>query len=153
MSFQEIHPSPRICVIFRNMLVLTVRSCYPPAQSVCWNITPFRLSTTAYLIYSPIPSISGCCFLRPRSEDASWTYLETNKYLDESKIVKLWTELIAIIMILNAARLTQRECALRNSNTPGHSIPKLRLVYSLHKQTPPPLCKTPDSQVRQLNST
>jgi hypothetical protein len=41
-----------------------------PAQPPSWRTTPYRLSATAYSIYSHLPYISGGRLLRPQPEDA-----------------------------------------------------------------------------------
>ena len=42
---------------FVTRYVFTVRSCQHLAQPSCWGATPFRLSVTAYSVYSQLPSI------------------------------------------------------------------------------------------------
>jgi hypothetical protein len=50
-------------------LFFKVRSCWHHAQPPSWRTTPCRLSTTAYLIYSKLPCISGSRLLHPQPED------------------------------------------------------------------------------------
>jgi len=69
-SYQRISPVPRRFETFRNALFFTVRIRQPHTQSRSWRTTSCRLSTTAYSIYSPLPSISGVLLLHPQPEDA-----------------------------------------------------------------------------------
>jgi hypothetical protein len=57
-SFQRIHPIPRACVTFHNMLDLYGEELLAPVQRPVWRTIPSQLSATAYSIYSQLPSIS-----------------------------------------------------------------------------------------------
>jgi hypothetical protein len=56
-------PALRPHVTFYNKLIFTVRSCQPLTQSPSRRTTPYRLSATAYSIYSQLSSISRGCIL------------------------------------------------------------------------------------------
>jgi hypothetical protein len=63
MSFiQRIRPGPGLFVTFRNKLIFFRRVVSPTPKPPSWRTTPFRLSATAYSIYSQLPSIRiSCC--------------------------------------------------------------------------------------------
>ena len=58
--YQRISLGPNgTCIRFVTRKVFTMRSCQHLAQQPSWSTTPCRLSATAYLIYSQVPSILG----------------------------------------------------------------------------------------------
>ena len=56
-SCQRISSGPRQMYFFLTRLVFKVRSFWHLTQLPSWRTTPWRLSTTAYSIYSQLPSI------------------------------------------------------------------------------------------------
>jgi hypothetical protein len=69
-SFQRVSSCPKPHVTFRNMQVnYGGELVASPPQLPSWRITPCRLSTTAYTLYSKLPSISGGLLLHPQPED------------------------------------------------------------------------------------
>jgi hypothetical protein len=54
---------------FRNKLIFYGEQLLAHAQPPSWRTTPFRLSATAYSIYSQLPSISGGRLLHPQPKD------------------------------------------------------------------------------------
>jgi len=58
-SYQSTNPGPRAFWMVGKMILFTVSSCQNLAQPPSWRTTHFRLSETAYSIYSQLPSILG----------------------------------------------------------------------------------------------
>jgi len=55
-SLQRSHPIPKPCVIFRNKLIFYGVGLLAPLPTPSWRTIPYRLSATAYSIYSQLPS-------------------------------------------------------------------------------------------------
>jgi hypothetical protein len=86
---QRICPSMRLFQNFCN-LIFHEKRLFVPRPS--WRTTPYRLSTSAYSLYSQLPYIAGGHFLQPQPEDApccgdKWvTCLTWNNYTIKVKI-------------------------------------------------------------------
>jgi hypothetical protein len=65
-SFQRIRQNLGPCVTCRNMLISYGEELLVPAQPSSW-----KMSATAYLINSQLPSVYGGYFFYPQSENAS----------------------------------------------------------------------------------
>jgi hypothetical protein len=75
---------------FVTGLFFTVRSWYPQAQPPSWRTTPYRLSATAYSIYSELPSKTGGrsnYTLRPENERVSCLFASCLCYFQVAVIV------------------------------------------------------------------
>jgi hypothetical protein len=57
--YQRISPGSRLCAVFRNMVIFYVEELVAPRPTPKLEDHPFRLSATAYSMYSRLPSISG----------------------------------------------------------------------------------------------
>jgi hypothetical protein len=62
-------PSLRLCVTFRNKLVIYVEELLAPVPTFKLEVTPCRLSATAYSVYSQLSSISGDRLLHSQPQD------------------------------------------------------------------------------------
>jgi hypothetical protein len=57
-SYHSISPGPRLSVwTFRDKILFTVNGCQHFAHPPGWSTTPYRLSATAYSLYSQLPFI------------------------------------------------------------------------------------------------
>jgi hypothetical protein len=68
-SFQRIRPLLRPYVTFRNKLILYDEELLVPIPSFKLEDTHFRLSATAYAIYSQLSSMFGGRLLHPQLEE------------------------------------------------------------------------------------
>jgi hypothetical protein len=71
--YYRVHKNPpvtRRCVIFRNELFFYAEGCQPLAQLPSWRTTRFRLSATAYSIYSQLPAICEGLLVQTQTENA-----------------------------------------------------------------------------------